>query len=199
MRAPAGGGGGSVRMPGVWLIAAASGAIVFATRFAVQFVEFAPTAAAVALVMAGGWYAAWRACRGGAIPLGVGLGVATGAGGLLLLPSVGLWAISAFGFVGLTGWLATGPPARWGVRIGLAGAAIAVVVHGQIDMGLTHVMSAPMLLAVVGVAASSGRGPASRSRRGGGGGCDRVLAGMVAAAAGGAIALAVVGARAPYV
>jgi len=199
MRAPAGGGGGSVRMPGVWLIAAASGAIVFATRFAVQFVEFAPTAAAVALVMAGGWYAAWRACRGGAIPLGVGLGVATGAGGLLLLPSVGLWAISAFGFVGLTGWLATRPPARWGVRIGLAGAAIAVVVHGQIDMGLTHVMSAPMLLAVVGVAASSGRGPASRSRRGGGGGCDRVLAGMVAAAAGGAIALAVVGARAPYV
>lgn len=78
---------------------------------------------------------------------------------LALLPSLGLWLLSAVGFIAVAVWL-SGIELLDGamVRLGLFAAAVVLLVHSQIEMSLTNISSAPLLAAILGLAAAKPKG-----------------------------------------
>ncbi|MAE62201.1 MAG: hypothetical protein CMJ49_12705 [Planctomycetaceae bacterium] len=97
----------------------------------------------------------------------VGLAVPVVFVALLLLgaPEIGMWVIGAAGFVLIVGALARSArmDGQW-VLIGLTAAAMGMLLHSQIEMSLTNATSLPLLIVVVGLAAS-GRLPDAKPKR----------------------------------
>lgn len=68
-----------------------------------------------------------------------------------------LWLAATAGWVAMAGWLSG--RGEWNTRlgcVGLFGAVAAMMAHVQIEMSLTNMMAAPLLLAVLGAAAGGG-------------------------------------------
>lgn len=141
------------------------GLVVFGVEFAVNFAGYADAALGVTLIMGLLGFVAWRGIAAGGRTervLGVAIAAAAIVAGVVLLPTVGLWAGGVAAWAGASvlllepgAWRAAG---RRYVGLGLAAAVAAIVVHAQIEMNLTHAMSGPLLMVVIGVAAAGAAG-----------------------------------------
>ncbi|MDX1564580.1 MAG: O-antigen ligase family protein, partial [Phycisphaeraceae bacterium] len=86
--------------------------------------------------------------------IGVALAVLGVALTIGLYPTLGVWALGTIGALSVFWALSRGPAAKRPMQLGWMAAATAALLHGQIEMGLTDPMTAPLLWLVVALASA---------------------------------------------
>lgn len=149
-----------------WAAVAVMAAVVFGTVYTLRFTALGPVPLVVIAIGLLGLLMGGKAMREGTPQLGWPLVIVALAVPVGLLPSVGLWLVGAVVFIAITGLLSGRREldAPLG-RLALLPPALAVAIHGQIDMALTHPMAAPLVLLVVGLAATGTSASASSTER----------------------------------
>jgi len=147
-------------MPRRWTLglAVAVTMLVYGTAGVVQLHAIPVAALLVLLTLGVTVYFGFKAGREMDRRIGLALPLAVGAVLIAMLPLAGIWACSAALTV-----VALASARRWAhaldhpaVRWGWLGGAAAALLHAQIEMNLTHIMSAPLLWLIVGGAAGWG-------------------------------------------
>ncbi len=164
----------------ILLIAAMVFSIEYAATLRILGLMGAVLIGITAMLGAMGW-AAWKGKLKGRdgrpSPQGRPIGAALFIAAMLLpwmIPQLGAWLLGAAGFTAAALWLNRREPDQPMLRLGLFTAAAALLLHAQIEMSLTHLMAGPLLLTILGLAAS---GPGSAPRQL----LDRAAIGLTAA------------------
>jgi tetratricopeptide (TPR) repeat protein len=166
LSAPDTGNAGHDLPPGLrWAATLAAGGLIFITAYLRELAFLGLTGLLVAGLGCQIQFVAWRAQREQRSGWAIGLVLAALGTPMALLSPVGVWWAGMVGFIGIMGWLSgreeldTHP-----VRLGLFAAAAALLAHGQIEMSLTNTMAAPLLGALLGLAAADPAEPAPAPR-----------------------------------